>query len=108
MKIAQTFPNNQIWNSSWGLPLTLFTLAFLLNASGAGAAVGGEMNESVTTLHNLLHGNVIRTVMLVGLVVSVVMAVHKSSLVPVGVGVGIGVFYSFAYTWVNATYAVCV
>ena len=87
--------------------LALTTLLF--TASNALALnAGNEMGASAQRLANLLNGNVMHVIMIVGLAVAVVMSFHKSTFVPVVVGIGSGVLYGFAHTWIGATFAVCV
>lgn len=91
------------------LPLFVIGLAYALSPSEAFALnAGQEMGASAQRLHNLINGNVMHVIMVVGIAASVAMSFYKSSFVPVAVGVGAGVLYGFAQTWIDATFAICV
>jgi type IV secretory pathway VirB2 component (pilin) len=84
-----------------GITVVFSSDAFALNA-------GQEMGQSVQRLANLLHGNVMHAIMVVGVAASSAMSFFKSSFVPVGVGVGTGVLYGFAHTWIDTAFTLCV
>ncbi|OJW46255.1 MAG: hypothetical protein BGO67_08540 [Alphaproteobacteria bacterium 41-28] len=67
-----------------------------------------EMGASVTRLNNLLGGHIMNAIMGVGIAGSVVIALMKSSLIPLGVGIGAGILYGFAKTWIDAVFTLCV
>ncbi len=90
------------------LPLSIAALVLLATQDAMALNAGAEMGASANRLAQLINGNVMHVIMLVGLSVSVVMSFYKSSFVPVAVGIGAGVLYGFAYTWVNSTFAMCI
>ena len=99
---------NKIFTS---LTLSLLTIgaAFVLSAPEAYAVnAQTEMGASVTRLNTLLGGHIMNAIMGVGIAASVVIALMKSSLIPLGVGIGAGILYGFAKTWVDAVFALCV
>lgn len=99
---------NKIFTS---LTLSLLTIgaAFVLSTPEAYAVnAQTEMGASVTRLNTLLGGHIMNAIMGVGIAASVVIALMKSSLIPLGVGIGAGILYGFAKTWVDAVFALCV
>ena len=93
--------------------LTLMTLSvmatFLCTSPDALALLPGqEMGASALALHNLINGNVMHVIMIVGIAGAVAMSFYKSSFVPVGVGIGTGVLYGFAQAWITSTFTMCV
>ena len=97
-------------NTAFLTLMTLSVMAIFLSASPDALALqaGQEMGPSALALHNLINGNVMHAIMIIGIAASVAMSFYKSSFVPVGVGIGTGVLYGFAQTWITATFTVCV
>lgn len=87
----------------------MVSAALLLQTSDLLALnAGQEMGASVQRLANLLHGNVMHAIMVVGMATSAAMSFFKSSFVPGMVGIGTGVLYGFSHTWVDTAFAICV
>ena len=68
----------------------------------------GELGASVGRVNTLLGGNIMNVIMGMGIAASVVIALMKSSLIPLGIGISSGVLYGFAKTWIDAVFALCV
>lgn len=93
------------------LTLSLLTIAatFVLSIPEAYAVnAQNEMGASVTHLNTLLGGHIMNAIMGIGIAASVVIALMKSSLIPLGVGIGAGILYGFAKTWIDAVFTLCV
>jgi hypothetical protein len=85
--------------------IAAFTLcppdAYAVNAQG-------ELGASVGRVNTLLGGNIMNVIMGMGIAASVVIALMKSSLIPLGIGIATGILYGFAKTWIDAVFVLCV
>lgn len=68
----------------------------------------GELGASVGRVNALLGGNIMNVIMGMGIAASVVIALMKSSLIPLGIGIATGILYGFAKTWIDAVFVLCV
>ncbi|MBP9776865.1 MAG: hypothetical protein KBD36_03370 [Alphaproteobacteria bacterium] len=68
----------------------------------------GELGASVGRVNTLLGGNIMNVIMGMGIAASVVIALMKSSLIPLGIGIATGILYGFAKTWIDAVFVLCV
>ncbi len=85
--------------------LAVFTFyssaAYAVNANG-------ELGASVGRINTLLGGNIMNVIMGIGIAASVIIALMKSSLIPLGIGIAAGILYGFAKTWIDAVFVLCV
>ena len=85
--------------------IAVFTLcpseAYAVNAQG-------ELGASVGRVNTLLGGNIMNVIMGIGIAASVILALMKSSLIPLGIGIATGILYGFAKTWIDAVFVLCV
>lgn len=68
----------------------------------------GELGASVGRVNTLLGGNIMNVIMGIGIAASVILALMKSSLIPLGIGIATGILYGFAKTWIDAVFVLCV
>lgn len=68
----------------------------------------GELGASVGRVNTLLGGNIMNVIMGIGIAASVILALMKSSLIPLGIGIAAGILYGFAKTWIDAVFVLCV
>lgn len=97
-------------NSFSPLAFSLLGIAALsFCASGANAVnAQGELGASVGRVNALLGGNIMNVIMGMGIAASVVVALMKSSLIPLGIGISTGILYGFAKTWIDTVFVLCV
>ncbi len=104
MKTTLKFSQIFLTLSFWAVIAT-----FVLYVPDACAVnTSAEMGASVKNLNDLLGGHIMNAIMGVGIAASVVVALMKSSLIPLGVGISAGVLYGFAKTWIDAVFTLCV
>ena len=95
--------------SSLALSFVAVLAAFTFCPSEAYAVnAQGELGASVGRVNTLLGGNIMNVIMGIGIAASVILALMKSSLIPLGIGIATGILYGFAKTWIDAVFVLCV